>query len=195
MKIVGIYLAAGKSTRMGRNKLELPFKNSYLGAAAFQSALESKLEIIFAITRNGDPLHFLAPFTKRNGWSYFRCENSSLSASLTKGVSKAIEWGADAVVVLLADQPNVTTTCINRLVEEYLSFPESLFVSASHRGTLKPPVLFAKALFPALLSVKGDVGARSLLRGKWNEFGKNVEFEDNIFLDIDTLADYKLLEG
>jgi molybdenum cofactor cytidylyltransferase len=193
MKVIGIYLAAGKSTRMGRNKLELPFIKGYLGTVAFREALESKLDITFAITRKGDQLRFLAPFSKRMGWCYFRCldENSGLSESLKTGVSKATEWGADAVVVLLADQPFVTTECINRLLEEFILSPNLLFVSALQNGILKPPVLLSKALFPALKKLKGEEGAKWLLQSEWREQGKGVEFEDSIFIDVDTLDEYE----
>lgn len=193
MKVIGMYLAAGKSQRMGRNKLDLPFVNGCLGAAAFQSALESKLDITFAITRKEDKLRFLAPFFKRRGWSFFRCleENSGISESLKTGVKAATEWGADAVVVLLADQPFVTTDCINQLLEEYISMPKQLFVSASQNGIFKPPVLFSKEVFPTLLELTGDKGARGLLQGEWKGLGKGIEFEDPIFIDIDTLDDYE----
>jgi molybdenum cofactor cytidylyltransferase len=188
MKVIGIYLAAGKSTRMGRNKLDLPFQNDLLGSAAFRSTLDSKLTITFAITRKGDPLRFLAPFSKRSGWSYLRCADERLSASLKLGVKKAEEWGADAVVVMLADQPFVTTECINRLVAEYQTHPSTLFVSASKKGVCKPPVLFSKVCFPTLMELHGDEGARAFLR---NNVGESVEFDDLIFQDVDTWKDYE----
>jgi molybdenum cofactor cytidylyltransferase len=188
MKIIGIYLAAGKSTRMGKNKLDLPFHNHYLGSATFRSALDSKLTITFAITRKEDALRFLAPFSKRSGWSYFRCGDEKLSASLKLGVKKAEEWGADAVVVLLADQPFVTTECINRLVAEYQTQPTTLFVSASQQGVCKPPILFSKACFPTLMALHGDEGARAFIR---NNVGKSVEFDESIFQDVDTWEDYE----
>jgi molybdenum cofactor cytidylyltransferase len=188
MKVIGIYLAAGKSTRMGRNKLDLPFQNDLLGSAAFHSALDSKLDITFVITRKGDPLRFLAPFSKRSGWSYFRCADEKLSSSLKLGVKKAAEWGADAVVVMLADQPFVTTECINRLVSEFQTHPTTLFVSASQKGVCKPPVLFSKACFPKLMALHGDEGARAFLR---SNVGESVEFDDLIFQDVDTWKDYE----
>jgi molybdenum cofactor cytidylyltransferase len=192
LKIIGIYLAAGKSIRMGRNKLELPFGKDFLGAAAFRAALDSKLDATFVITRKGDFPRFLSSFFKRKGWSYLHCVegNSGLSASVKTGVMKAIEWGADAIVIFLADQPFVNTDCINCLIDEFKTSPKYLFVSASQNGILKPPVLFAKALFPDLMKLKGDEGARMVLQGEWKEHGKSVKFDDYIFQDADTLVDY-----
>jgi molybdenum cofactor cytidylyltransferase len=192
MKIIGIYLAAGKSIRMGRNKLELPFRKDFLGSSAFRAALDSKLDVTFAVTRKVDFPRFLSPFLKRKNWSYQYCEedNNGLSDSLKTGVKKASDWGADAIVVLLADQPFVTAECINQLIKEFTSSPKLLFVSASQNGKCKPPVLLSKEVFPALMMLTGDNGAKGLLQGAWKEQGKGVEFDDQIFIDIDTFDDY-----
>jgi molybdenum cofactor cytidylyltransferase len=192
MKIIGIYLAAGKSIRMSRNKLVLPFGKDFLGASAFRAALDSKLDVTFAVTRKVDFPRFLRPFLKRKNWSYQYCEegNNGLSDSLKTGVKQAAEWGADAIVVLLADQPFVTAECINRLIEEFTLSPKLLFVSATQNGKCKPPVLLSKEVFPELMKLTGDMGAKGLLQGVWREHGIGVEFDDQIFIDVDTFDDY-----
>ena len=116
------------------------------------------------------------------------------SASLKAGVGVADEMGAAGVIVLLADQPFVTREIINHLVDEFASSHIVSYISCSHEGMLKPPVLFARSLFPMLMELTGDQGARAVIRGEMREQGKQIEVENNIhFLDIDTEEEYQFL--
>lgn len=191
-RLIGIYLAAGRSSRMGRSKLNLPVGNHYLGSMAFQASIESKLDTTIAITRKGDSLQWLDPFSKSKGWGYVECLEADLgqSSSLKVGVRAAEEMGASGVVVLLADQPFVTRGIINRLINE-LQISSASYISCSHKGVLKPPVLFSKHLFPMLMNLTGDQGARAIIRGKMRGQGKQIEINNDIpFLDIDTEKEY-----
>ncbi|WP_028391396.1 nucleotidyltransferase family protein [Bacillus cihuensis] len=195
--LVGIYLAAGKSSRMGRAKLNLPVGNQFIGSMAFRAALESKLDYTIAITRKGDSLKWLAPFSKIKGWSYLEClkANQGQSASLKAGVRVAAELGAAGVVVLLADQPFVTSQMINRLVDEFKISQIVSYISFTHEGIVKPPVLFAKSLFPMLCELTGDQGARTIIREEIKEQGKKLEIKSDLhFWDIDTEEEYQLLK-
>jgi molybdenum cofactor cytidylyltransferase len=194
--LIGIYLAAGKSCRMGRTKLNLPVGNQCLGSIAFRAAIESKLDTTIAVTRMGDSLQWLAPFSKKKGWSCLECPEADRgqSASLKAGVRVANKMGAAGVVVLLADQPFVTNEMINRLVDEFQLSHNVSYISCSHKGILKPPVLFARHLFPMLMELTGDQGARAVIRGGMRGQGKQIEVTNDIhFFDIDTEEEYHFL--
>jgi molybdenum cofactor cytidylyltransferase len=191
--IVGIYLAAGKSSRMGTNKLHLPVGGDYLGSIAFRAALDSRLDVTIAVTRQGDLLPWLAPFSKRNGWRQLECREAEegQSASLKAGVRLAEALGAQGVVVLLADQPFVTMEMINQLIKESVHSQNIPYFSFTQKGISKPPVLFTRSMFPALLELEGDQGARSLIR---KGVGKKIVLEEDIyFLDVDTEEDYRTI--
>lgn len=191
--IVGIYLAAGKSRRMGINKLNLPLDQKYLGSKAFRAALESKLDSTIAVTRQGDSLHWLAPFSKIKGWSRVYADGGQ-SASLKAGVKAAVELGVEGVVVMLADQPLVSAGLINRLVDEFQKSHGDFYISFLHKGIVTPPILLAKQLFLDLMELDGDQGARALIRGVWKDKGRQIEIEDETyFFDVDTKEDYDLL--
>lgn len=191
--IVGIYLAAGKSSRMGMNKLHLPLGDDYLGSIAFRAALDSWLDVTIAVTRQGDLLHWLTPFSKRKGWRQLECMDAEggQSASLKAGVRLAEALGAKGVVVLLADQPFVTKEMVNQLIKESFRPHNIPYFSFTHKGISKPPVLFARSMFPALLELEGDQGARSLIR---KGVGKEIVLEEDInFFDVDTEEDYRTI--
>ena len=61
MKVIGIYLAAGDSRRMGTNKLLLDIGGIPLGSLALQAALESKVHQVLVITKRDDRLTWIVP--------------------------------------------------------------------------------------------------------------------------------------
>lgn len=192
--LVGVYLAAGKSSRMGSNKLNLPLGNQFLGGIALRAALESRLDVTIAVTREGDSLHWLAPFSKDKGLRFLECKDADngQSASLKAGVNAAQEFGGEGVVVLLADQPLVTTGMINRLMDKFQGSVD--YISYLHNGVMKPPVLLGRSLFPRIMELSGDQGARSLLRGDCENRGKRIEMDKDVyFFDVDTIEDYHFL--
>ncbi|MCI4170629.1 NTP transferase domain-containing protein, partial [Bacillus spizizenii] len=63
-------------------------------------------------------------------------------------------------VILLADQPQLSVNHLNALVA---MAPETFAVSSS-LGAFAPPIYFSSACFPYVMELKGDEGARSLLK-------------------------------
>jgi molybdenum cofactor cytidylyltransferase len=189
--VVGVYLAAGKSSRMGTNKLELSVGETCLGSMGFQAALESKLDFTIAITRKEDPLQWLDQFKERKGWGILQCHQADIgqSASLKAGVKAAIALNAGAIVVLLGDQPLITSRIINQLVD----CKHSGFAASTKKGVIMPPILFSQTFFRELLHLNGDEGARRLLRGKGCDQGILVEIDHDLMMDVDTEKDYQNL--
>lgn len=180
---------------MGKNKLDLPLGSNHLGGMAFQEVLHSDLDLTIVITRKGDSFQWLFPFSRNTGWGYVRCkeENKGQSTSIKVGIRAAMSQGADAVIILLADQPFVKREGINKLLSEYSRNPKLNYIGSSQNGVLMPPILFSKSLFDKLMDLEGDKGARSFIRGKIEDQGKKIEFEDGYFFDVDTLEDYNEL--
>lgn len=192
--IIGIYLAAGQSKRMGRNKLELPLSGESLGTIALKTILQTDLDYTIVITNPADKLTWI-PSTLVNTtmWRSYPCleANNGQSYSLKCGVKKAKELGADAAMVFLADQPFISREIVNQLISIFKSNMELDIVTASFNHIPRPPVLFAKNIFPEIMRLQGDQGARELVRGKENGKRKIIECTDRLqFLDIDQVNDY-----
>ena len=90
---------------------------------------------------------------------YASGQSTSLRAGL--GASSA----ADAVIVLLGDQPRVTPALLSALVDRQRTAGAAAVVS-SWKGRRSPPTLLHRDLWPALDALTGDVGARELLAGR-----------------------------
>jgi len=200
MKTVALYLAAGTSRRMGTDKRSLVLNGASLGSMALQNALLSKVDHIFVVTKKGDPLHWLSAFffstPLSTKWSQVECEQADQgqSYSLLCGLKRAIEVEADAVVILLADQPFVTTDCINTLIDSYQREPHYSFIAAENQHLPMPPILFSNQSYPVLHQLKGDQGARYVIREGLIGKGKMIDFQEPLlFYDVDTTEDYTLL--
>jgi molybdenum cofactor cytidylyltransferase len=195
-KIAGLYLAAGNSVRMGTQKLALPFKESYLGNMGLKAAVESNLDYTIVVTKEEECPKWIDDSVKSgftHKWTFVTCEeaNKGQSISLKKGIEKAISLGYEAVLIMLADQPYVTSKMINEFIKRYSLNKETEFISAVFEGIPRPPVLFTKSTFERLSHLKGDEGARKLIRSETGIKGEWIYFNDSsFFIDIDTMDDY-----
>lgn len=197
-RIVGIVLAAGKSLRMGRDKLSLPVGKKLLGSFVFESALQSALEKVIVVTAANDtPAWITSPFFEqpsREKWVHVKSEYSHLGQahSLQCGIRAAQTYEPAAVMILLADQPFVGMDMINHLIN-YYCVSQTSYVAACFEGILRPPVIFSEGWFKELMGLKGDEGARKLLRRGLSK-GISVAFENPLlFFDVDTMDQYQSL--
>ncbi|MFC4766735.1 nucleotidyltransferase family protein [Effusibacillus consociatus] len=202
IKIVGIYLAAGKSSRMGENKLSLEAGDTTLGSFALKTALKSQLSKVIVVTKKGDNLAWMDPIlfctSSQEKWYHVECKESDKGQahSLRCGVETARRFGAEGVMILLADQPLVSLEFINKMISQYLKNRRLHYVAASYQGIPRPPVLFSQIMFEALMKLQGDEGARGLLRRDTLMSGMLVEHDDpDCFFDIDTRQQYRQIKN
>ncbi|MDM5154424.1 nucleotidyltransferase family protein [Bacillus sp. DX1.1] len=192
MKIAGIYLAAGNSRRMGPgiHKLYLPLQGKPLGNLALQAAISSMLSHIIVVTN--EPAWMLERMCRENV-HILSCPNAyrGQSYSLQCGVEKAKRMNVDGVVVLLADQPFVTTEFINKMINCCEQNKNIHFVAASYRGIRQPPVLFTKKVFPFFKALKGDEGARAIFTQPTINGISLLSENERMFWDVDTWEKYQ----
>ncbi len=194
-KVAGIILAAGSSSRMGSTKQLLPFKGKTILDHVIDNALNSALsEIILVLGYCSDQI--IQSLDLHRDFSEIkiiinRKYKDGQSSSLKKGLEK-ISANCDGTMFLLGDQPLVTDTIINKLLNVFESSDLPIVVPYCNekRGN---PVIIAKALFPRLKSLSTDAGARVFFEELEHEILK-VPVDDRAILeDIDTKNDYEKL--
>jgi molybdenum cofactor cytidylyltransferase len=85
-----------------------------------------------------------------------------LAGSVRLGVERAEEEGADAVLLLLADQPWLDSEVIGRFLVR-ANGQTDLIVAARYADVLGAPMMFGSDWFAQLKKLEGDEGARSLV--------------------------------
>jgi molybdenum cofactor cytidylyltransferase len=98
---------------------------------------------------------------------------------------------SDAVILMVCDQPYISSPLLNKLIATQKTTGK-LIVTSQYENTIGPPALFYKTVFPALLELKGDAGARKIVEQHYQDTATVLFPRGNV--DIDTEADYKALK-
>ena len=187
MTAVGILLAAGRSERFGRDdKLLAPLSGRPLVAHAAAALVAAGCGRCLAVTSSSAVAGVLT------GFEILRLDDQSAlqSDSLRAGVRRAQELGADRALVALGDMPFVSQTLLQRVLRRC---PEGGVVAATDGSRRLPPACFSADLFPAVLDLRGDRGARSLLKDVPLEACVRVSAGE--LVDIDTGSDLESAGG
>jgi CTP:molybdopterin cytidylyltransferase MocA len=188
-----IVLAAGGSKRLGFPKQLLTFRGEPLVSRAALAALNAGAHpVIVVIGADADltlPVLTRVPGVKtvlNDSWQ------DGLASSLTIGLRALMKIGdCDGVILMLVDQPNVTTGAVSRLIAEFDN--DHRMVAAGYAGVIGVPAIFGKEFFDDLLGLTGDTGAAQLLRS--NSERVTVVPMPEAEMDVDTVADIDLMRA
>jgi molybdenum cofactor cytidylyltransferase len=190
-----LILAAGSSSRLGRPKQLLPWKETTLLGHAIEVARATDTYPIYVVLgsqagmiRKGitDPrIRILINTNWEKGMG------ASISCGIQHIVSEKEE--IDGLLIMLCDQPLIHASYLNMLIDAFASSGKKIVATkyARHMGV---PVIFDVSYFPLLSTLEADTGARSLMeKNKLDCLGFDAPGNNP---DIDTEADYhKLLKG
>ncbi len=182
---VGIVLAAGRSERFGpSNKLLAAFRGRPLAAHAAAAMRAAPVGRRIAVI--SDP-NVAALFDGHDLVEAPRgCPQSE---SLGLGVTRAMELGAERIVVTLADMPFVTPDLIAEVVSRCVAFGASACTDMRRRS---PPACFSRHYFGTLLEARGDSGAGGTIR---TLPAAALVDADGLLADVDTSEDLAALGG
>lgn len=194
-KIIGIYLAAGKSTRFKQDKLSVSIRDKYLGSIALKEALHAALDyVVVVMNQNKLPTWLSQDFSpyeaRKLVVTVCRCSENGQAYSLQQGLHKARAIDQDAaIMVMLADQPFVTRSQINDMIDLYQQKEDLKCIGLKHTY-ISPPVIITPYLFTEIFRLTGDEGARKIIEKYRHESYFLSENDPKVFVDIDTQADF-----
>lgn len=159
-----IVLAAGDASRFGSPKQLAPWKGTTLLKHAARTALDARVGPVLVVLgamadRMSEELAGLGVTThEHHGWR--EGMGSTIAAAI--GVQRQ-RWSiAPAVIVMACDQPRLTATHLQALVDRHRSVPCDA-VASSYAGTIGIPALFDTRLAARLDALQGERGAKRLL--------------------------------
>ena len=157
-----VVLAAGASTRFGSPKQLVRLNGRPLLHLAVSRAVEVGGQAVTVVL--GANAADLAPLLRHTPAAVIvnRDWAEGMGSSVRAGVSR-VPPTADAVLLMLADQPAVTAEDLRRLVGTWRRQPQSI-VAAHYDGITGVPAIFPREDFGALTALRGDAGARALLK-------------------------------
>jgi molybdenum cofactor cytidylyltransferase len=185
-RVAALVLAAGRSTRMGHNKLLARLKDG-------RTMIEHTVDQVLAATARpvlvvtghdgtelraalaGKPVSFVAAPDYAQG----------LAHSLRAGIA-ALPAETDAALVCLGDMPLVPACLLNQLLAAFAPKEGREIVLPSFKGQRGNPVLWGRRFFTELQSLSGDAGARQILHRHMAFVTELPVQSDAVLRDFDT---------
>jgi CTP:molybdopterin cytidylyltransferase MocA len=156
IRVAGILLAAGDGSRLGRPKATVELAGSTLAERGVALLRDGGADPVIVVT-GAVPVELPGVVSVHNpDWM------TGMGSSLATGL-RALEGGAAAAVIALADQPLVGAEAVRRLIAAHAS--GATVAVATYDGKPRNPVLIDRVHWRAVAELAtGDAGARPFLR-------------------------------
>lgn len=194
VRVDAVVLAAGRSSRMGGpNKLMALFDGRPLVRRTAEIARASRAGDVIVVTGHQGERVAAA----LGGLAIRRVHNpdfaSGLAGSLKSGV-RALSPEADGALIMLGDMPGIGAADLDKLISAFARSGGTAIVRATYDGKRGNPVILPKSLFPEVMKLEGDTGARHIVESEGNPV-IDVEIGSGASIDVDTPEAMQLAGG
>lgn len=192
MKIHMIYLAAGNSRRFQENKLLYNYKGQPLYRYGFNQLLKllsNDHYTLDVVTQYPKIISDLAQLHHpRLNVIESPKSDQGIAYSIQAGIKKYNQEKDAYFLFLVADQPYIKASTIQRFIDETLS-QKAILSTLAYQEKVGNPTLFHCQFYNELMSLKKDEGGRKVIN-RYQNVCLKVEVEDELeLLDIDTKED------
>ena len=188
--ITAILLAAGQSKRMqSENKLLKKYKKKHLINHILKSLIRSKVnKIIVVLNHENRKIKKIALKSKTITFV--------INSQYLKGISTSIKCGLKKIskknigfLIVHADMPLVSKTILNTLCSALKSKNKEIFVPV-YKKKVGNPLAFKYSMIKSLKKIKGDRGAKKLIRSNKQKVQLVKMKSKSILIDFDQLKDF-----
>jgi molybdenum cofactor cytidylyltransferase len=191
-----ILLAAGESSRMGTPKqmLEIGGKTLLERTMLTLEPLQC-MQRIAVLGANAQKIQSVVKNYK--GWETVVNQSwkKGVGSSIKAGLGRVIEMhpGIGAVLILVCDQPDLTSAHLQAIFDQYLNTDCSI-VASSYNNTEGVPALFDMQHFEALFAIGDSHGAKQVIESHQAPQKIAIRFPEGA-IDLDTPDDYRKYIG
>ena len=195
--IAVLLLAAGESKRMGRNKLVMLLQGKPLASRALENLLAAAADRIIVVLGHQaeETARAMEPLISRHPDRVTTVVNKEfargMSTSIRAGIT-ALPEECQGALIALADEPFVEPQIVDALINAYRGCKGDILVP-TFKGRMGHPVLFDRRYFPELAALKGDVGARSVVKAHEQDMIRLELNRPSVLLDVDDIETYQRL--
>jgi molybdenum cofactor cytidylyltransferase len=192
----GVILAAGASSRMGRDKALLPWQGGTFLSAAIQ-ALQRETELVIVVA--GKNASTLEPVIYSN--AAFLVENPhpelGQMSSLQRGLEEVLNRGRDAAIITLVDRPAPRAETIRQVKGAFLSAADPTWAAVpEYEGRHGHPIIVGREMIEAFLRVPATSSARDVEHAHQQHVLYVPVNDPLVTLNVNTEEDYeKLRQG
>ncbi len=187
--IWAIILAAGESKRMGEPKMLLPFGVKTIIEAVAESVVSSEVEGSLIVL--GAEKQRIEEKIKDYGIkSVFNPDFQSGMLSSVQCGFKAVPEGTRAVLVVLGDQPRISSSIINQLIEAFNKTGKGIVLPV-FEGERGHPVIIDMKYREEVENLSPEIGLRGTVYSHPEDILEVEVDAPSILGDIDDETDYK----
>lgn len=186
--ICAIILAAGRSRRMGTQKLLLPIHGEPLIARVVDEVLASPVDRVFVVVGT-DAADITAALAGRPGSMVCNPAAEGEMLSSVRCGLQALPPDCDGVLVVLGDQPGIGRSVMAQLVDAFRTGRHGIVVPIYH-GHRGHPLLFAMRYRDEILRTYDSLGLRGLLQTHPDEVCEVPIDLPGVLEDLDLPDDY-----
>jgi molybdenum cofactor cytidylyltransferase len=183
-----VVLAAGSGRRFGGGKLTAAWDAGVLLEGALAAAFAAPVRsVTVVIGSDADAVAAAArAFDPRAVVVHAPDHAEGMGASLRTGIA-SLPTDADGVFVFLGDMPRVPASVLPLMAQALVD--GALAVAPTFAGRRGNPVLLDRTLFPQLLALTGDAGARGVLQDLGERLVLIESPDDGVLFDVDERSD------
>lgn len=182
-----ILLAAGSASRFGSAKQLATLNDETFIKHAINEAIKVTDKIVVVLGANYEVINehikdIPVTVAINKNWE------EGMSTSIQEGMKVVLQQEplADAIVIAVCDQPFLTSSIMNLLLNKYETGSKPI-VASTYNNTMGTPVVFDRIFFAALMELQGHAGAKKII-------SQNVNMVDTVpfpfgEVDIDTRED------
>ena len=185
-----IVLAAGQSKRMGGdNKLIKKYNKKYLINHIVATLIKSKVnKIIVVLGFQSSKVRKIIVKNKKINFVFNKNYKSGMASSIKVGLRR-ISKRSIGFLIVQADMPKISRKIINKLYEAIKSKDKEIFVP-TYKRKLGNPVGFKYSMLKTLKKIKGDKGAKKIIKKNKKKLYLIKVNSKSIFNDLNTPRDF-----
>lgn len=187
--ICTVVLAAGCSSRMGTQKLLLPFGNGTIISHIVDQILASKVENVYVVVGH-QPEKIEKELSDKPVQIVLNREYQSGMLSSVRTGLRDIPKYCEAMFVILGDQPSITAELIDKMIQAFYSTEKKIIVPL-HNGKRGHPILLSMIYRDEILTNFDDVGLRGILQAHSDDVYEMEALSPGVISDMDYPEDYK----
>ncbi len=198
MKIVALVLAAGKSERMGKPKMQLQWGERTILEHVISHIFEAGLEEVVVVT--GNEAELIEKIVKKTPWPkpvrtvYNPNYNLGMLSSIQCG-TRSLNASCDALLLALGDQPTIPPKVFKTLIDFFPQCGKGILIPKFH-GKRGHPIIVHKKYFNFILNLDPLYDSLHQLTGNFPEDIFDLEVDSpEILRDIDCIEDFQDLAG
>lgn len=188
--ITAIVLAAGESKRMGRPKMLLSYGKKTIIETVIDNIIQSKVDKVLVVLGSDRKK------IERKIKDYpdikiaFNPDYSKGMLSSVQTGFQSLARGTQGVMVLLGDQPSISTAVINNIIDAFKTQKKGIILPV-YKKDRGHPVLIDIKYRREVEKLSPEVGLRGLVYGHPEDILEVAVGDPEILQDIDDVEDYR----